>query len=103
LQKKYKHFLAYIALAKRWLIFMISKHSFNKQDAKKLAALLFIAIFLASVPLVNASAQNLTPKVNFIDPQSIPKYTNQLDTSYPILRQQTLPTAKAMLSVKTLL
>jgi spore coat protein A, manganese oxidase len=61
---------------------MFSKHLLKKQFNKKLAALIFVTLFLASVPLVNA--QNLTPTVTFIDPQKIPKYTNQLDTSYPV-------------------
>jgi spore coat protein A, manganese oxidase len=61
---------------------MFSKLLLNKQFNKKIAALIFVTLFLESVPLVNA--QNLTPTVTFIDPQKIPKYTNQLGTSYPV-------------------
>jgi spore coat protein A, manganese oxidase len=59
---------------------MLLKDIFRKTNSNKFFALILAVLFLASVPLVNA--QTLTPTVTFIDPQIIPKYTNQLDTNF---------------------
>jgi spore coat protein A, manganese oxidase len=61
---------------------MFLKDLFSKTNIGKFFALILAVLFLASVPLVNA--QNLTPTVTFLDPMKIPKWTNQLDSSFPV-------------------